>query len=556
MLVVALGLRLWGVKQGLPYAYNADENAHFVPKAIGLFGHGWNPHYFVNPPAYTYLLHVVFAVWFGGRAGVSQRLAINPTEVFVVARVTAAACSARSRCGCCTSPGARLFDRARRPARRGAAGRRLPARLLLAPRAQRRADAGADRAVAVGHRRRAARAGACATTARRASGSAWPARRSTPAGSCCCRSLAAGASAGGPGRAHAPRARARARGGRRAGRLRRRQPLRAARLSPPSATACNHQADAAGDELGKLGLDAEPRHRLLPVDADLGARLGAARSPRVVGASAARRDDRRASLVLGPAPILFMLFMGTQERFFGRWLLPIFPIVCLLGRLRVVELAELAPARAGAAARAAVAAAPCCCSARAIVYSLHAGWCSRATTRATRRAHGWSRTSRRARRSSSSRSCPTRGPATSGTRRRARPTAPAGQVPDEPLEDRQRRLGLRGPGRIVNIEDYERTLFPGLIDQYERDGLLLGGHRLDAARARRGRAARTSRARSPTTASSSAARRSSTGLALPPGRRARAVQLRLVLRLLPAGLRPARAGDAGLPPARAATMRR
>ena len=91
VLGAALGLRVWGVKQGLPFAYNADENAHFVPNAIGLFGHGWDPHYFVNPPAYTYLLHVVFDVWFGGRAGVSKALATNPTEVFVVARLTAAA---------------------------------------------------------------------------------------------------------------------------------------------------------------------------------------------------------------------------------------------------------------------------------------------------------------------------------------------------------------------------------------------------------------------------------------------------------------------------------
>src|SRR3954469_10632408 len=91
VLAVALGLRLWGIGHGLPYAYNADENAHFVPGAIGLFGHGYNPHYFVNPPAYTYLLHVVFAVWFGGRAGVSNAYATHPTEVFVVARVTAAA---------------------------------------------------------------------------------------------------------------------------------------------------------------------------------------------------------------------------------------------------------------------------------------------------------------------------------------------------------------------------------------------------------------------------------------------------------------------------------
>jgi hypothetical protein len=79
LLAVSLALRVWGSKQGLPYAYNADENAHFVPKAIGLFGHGWNPHYFVNPPAYTYVLHVLFAGWFGGRAGVSESFARDPT---------------------------------------------------------------------------------------------------------------------------------------------------------------------------------------------------------------------------------------------------------------------------------------------------------------------------------------------------------------------------------------------------------------------------------------------------------------------------------------------
>jgi hypothetical protein len=29
---------------------------------------------------------------------------------------------------------------------------------------------------------------------------------------------------------------------------------------------------------------------------------------------------------------------------------------------------------------------------------------------------------------------------------------------------------IPGDGRVVNIEDYERTLFPGLIDRYERGG--------------------------------------------------------------------------------------
>src|SRR5206468_1824808 len=61
----ALALRLVGLKTGLPYVYNADENNHFVPRAIGMFGHSLDPDYFVNPPAYTYLVHLLFALRWG-----------------------------------------------------------------------------------------------------------------------------------------------------------------------------------------------------------------------------------------------------------------------------------------------------------------------------------------------------------------------------------------------------------------------------------------------------------------------------------------------------------
>src|SRR3954468_20107783 len=110
LLAGAFLLRIWGVKHGLPYAYNADENAHFVPKALALFGHGWNPHYFVNPPAYTYVLHLVFAVWFGGGDGVSKAYATNQAEVFIVARVTAAAAGTLA-VWLLYLAGARMFDR-------------------------------------------------------------------------------------------------------------------------------------------------------------------------------------------------------------------------------------------------------------------------------------------------------------------------------------------------------------------------------------------------------------------------------------------------------------
>ena len=90
LLVVTFVLRLWGIKQGLPYSYNVDEATHFVPRAVAFFSHDLNPHYFLNPPAYSYLLHIVFELWFGSGDAVARAYTTDPTEVFVVARVVAA----------------------------------------------------------------------------------------------------------------------------------------------------------------------------------------------------------------------------------------------------------------------------------------------------------------------------------------------------------------------------------------------------------------------------------------------------------------------------------
>ena len=91
LLVGALGVRLWGLKQGLPYVYNVDEASNFVPTAVSFyFTHSWNPHYFVNPPAFAYLLHAVLALRFGGKHAVAEAFATDPTATFAVARATSA----------------------------------------------------------------------------------------------------------------------------------------------------------------------------------------------------------------------------------------------------------------------------------------------------------------------------------------------------------------------------------------------------------------------------------------------------------------------------------
>ena len=122
------------------------------------------------------------------------------------------------------------------------------------------------------------------------------------------------------------------------------------------------------------------------------------------GAVTIWRRDRRVGWVLVPVAVLYLLFLSLQGRYFGRWLLPIFPVACLLAASFALELVELGhtprtPAghglRRAGSDRAGRARGSCTASIPAS--------CSRAPTRATSRARGWSSTSPRARRSSSSR---------------------------------------------------------------------------------------------------------------------------------------------------------
>ena len=103
-----------------------------------MFGHTYNPNYFINPPAYTYLLHGAFALGFGGRDGVSEAFAKDPGDVFAVARALSAVLGAAA-VGLLAWAGARLFDRRVGLVAAALLGGRLPARALRPLRAQRRA---------------------------------------------------------------------------------------------------------------------------------------------------------------------------------------------------------------------------------------------------------------------------------------------------------------------------------------------------------------------------------------------------------------------------------
>ena len=84
ILLVAFGLRVWSLGHGLPYSYNLDERAHFVPHAVSMTSGDLNPGYFINPPFLTYILAAWLSVIRLG--GVEQWFADDAGAVFLAGR--------------------------------------------------------------------------------------------------------------------------------------------------------------------------------------------------------------------------------------------------------------------------------------------------------------------------------------------------------------------------------------------------------------------------------------------------------------------------------------
>jgi hypothetical protein len=376
VLLAGLGLRLWGVRQGLPYAYNTDEADHFVPHAVKMFADGTlNPKYFANPPAFTYVLHLVFALWFGGGGGVRRAFALHPADVYTLARVVVALLGTGAL-WLLYATGARLFGRAvGLLAAAIEAVAFLPvfyAHLALndvptlAPltlsllgtagvaskgRMRDYLLAGVGLGVACASKYTAgivllpllAAAGAHYLDADAA------ARRRVLAGL-----LAAGAIA-----------------------------LAGFLVANPYAVLdyhafhaeLVHQSTLSAESQGKLG--APKQGGLLYYLWSLTWGLGWAPALAALGGSlVVWRSNRRLGVMLVPAALLFLVFMGLQGRYFGRWLLPIFPLVCLLAAFFVVRLIVWATSlrRLPAAGRVAVAGAlVAVLLAQGLIYSVHSG---------------------------------------------------------------------------------------------------------------------------------------------------------------------------------------
>src|SRR4051812_2304586 len=448
----ALVLRLWGASHGLPYAYNADENAHFVPKAIGLFGHSWNPDYFVNPPAYTYLLHLVFGLWYGGGDGVARRFASHPSDVFLLARIVAGVVGTLA-VGLLYLAGARMFDR-----RVGLLAAGLMAVAFLPVFYSHLALNDVPTLVGVtlalvgvgGIVRRGAPIDFVVAGAGLGLGCATK----YTAGIVLLPIVAAAIARGRPGLPKLAIA-----GG---------VALLTFVIANPYALldfsaftdGLNHQSTAADEVGGKLGLT--QRSGVWYYLWTLTWGLGWVPALAAIGGSVMLAwQEPRKFWVLGPAPVLFLLFMGTQGRYFGRWLLPIFPMICLIAAyaaMRAVDAISARRAILGPTLGALAAAALCV---QGLLYSFHGDLVlSRDDTRNITRT--W---------------LVDHAPA--GSKIVVEPgVVPDGWAQDigapSPLTSNGNRWikypTSRGPDGVINIEDYERTLRPDLIDDFEKGG--------------------------------------------------------------------------------------
>src|SRR5438034_7223474 len=87
LLAVGLVLRVKNNGYGLPYVYNVDEGSHFTARAVGMLDGDWDPHYFQNPSAFTYLANFALRLRFGhgnpfgSFRGVIDQFGSNPTVI-------------------------------------------------------------------------------------------------------------------------------------------------------------------------------------------------------------------------------------------------------------------------------------------------------------------------------------------------------------------------------------------------------------------------------------------------------------------------------------------
>jgi hypothetical protein len=475
VLLGALLLRLWGIRHGLPFSYNIDEERHFVPVAVRFFHDGLNPGYFLNPPGYSELLYLLYALWFGGGAAVQHAYAADPSEVFLIARIAVALLGVLA-VWLLHMAGARLFDRRVGllaaaigavaflpvfyghlalndvPATAPATLALLGAALVL--------RGGGIRAALLGGLGAGLAAGTKYTAgivllplltavvmAAREQRESFARPLLVPALAACGAALAGFLVA---------------------------NPYALLDTDAFRAGVARQRTLASGEELAKLGLTQSTGivYYLWSLTWGLGwipalAALG--------GAIRLLLRDCVLALVLLPAPLLYVLFMGLQERYFGRWLLPVLPIVIVLAAYGAMAFTRVVTARVPRLALPIAVLVAVALLAQGFIHSIHVDRVlARADTRNSART--WLLAN-----------------VPAGSNVVIEPFVPARwlagtswrrwDVARADVDDFGRPLS-RGRTRFVKVDKYERTLRPALIDRYLAQGycwVVTGSHQFGRA---------------------------------------------------------------------------
>jgi 4-amino-4-deoxy-L-arabinose transferase-like glycosyltransferase len=98
ILIAGFALRVWNNDYGLPYVWSIDEGSHFANKAVEMFWQDLDPGYYENPAAYTYLLYGLLRVMYGPLGwlfdlpfgNVTAQFSKDPTQIWEAARTLAA----------------------------------------------------------------------------------------------------------------------------------------------------------------------------------------------------------------------------------------------------------------------------------------------------------------------------------------------------------------------------------------------------------------------------------------------------------------------------------
>ena len=354
---VGLYLRVKNNDYGLPYVYNYDEATHFTNRAVSFFDGDLNPGYFQNPSAYTYIVFGVLKIGYGilGLPGleepsVARQFSFDPTPIWESARTTAAALATLGVVATFFA-GRSLFrdERGRPDDRVGLAaaavlcfaflsvvysriavtdvGTFVPAAVAIWAtlraydhgRLGQYLLAGAAIGVAIGFKYTAGLALlplllVAGVRAWRDRDTDWLKRSDLRFAILACVAMVVAFAVTNP----------------------------YFFLKPISALyQLKQQAEAAGGS-EKLGQDQVGGFRYYLESLGWGFGYAAAFFA-VAGAFFEIRRDRVRGIALILFPIALYLYMGSQTRYFGRWLLPMYPVIALLAGVGIVRLVQLIP---------------------------------------------------------------------------------------------------------------------------------------------------------------------------------------------------------------------